>query len=356
MVNPALARIVDASLNRAREALRVLDDAARFALDDAALCEGVKALRHDLAAALASGAFGRATRLAARDIEGDVGTGIKTAGEGKREGLGGVVAAACGRLTESLRSIEEACKAAGDAAAAGTVERLRYRAYEIERRMCTLLPDRAAAPQWRVCVLLTEELCEGGRWEHVAAESLAGGADAIQLREKTLEGGELLRRAKRLVAIAREHDAAVIINDRPDVAVMSDAAGVHLGQGDLPPREVRAAVGAGMIIGVSTANTDQARAALAAGADYCGIGPMFATTTKHKPVLAGPAYARAFLADPICSSRPHLAIGGITPDNISELVTAGVRGVAVSSVVCRDPEPREVVRRLREALGAGGDS
>jgi thiamine-phosphate pyrophosphorylase len=352
-MNP-LARIIDANANRAREALRVMEDAARFALDDADLCATLKLLRHDLRLALeglAAEGLDRGHLLASRDTPGDVGTAISTDAENTRHGLAGVVAAAAGRLTEALRSMEEAAKVL--APGGGTAfEALRYRAYDAERRLGLALGSSESGrrcPQWQLCVLITEKLCLHHSWEDVARLAIRGGADCLQLREKEIEAGDLLARARRLVAIAREtrgSRVAVVINDRPDIALLARADGVHLGQTDLPVQEARTIVGFGLMIGVSTANLDQARAAVRAGADCCGVGPMFETSTKHKPVISGPACLRAYVEDQVASSRPHLAIGGITPENVGELWAVGCRGIAVSSAVCSVKDPEEACRAL----------
>ncbi len=348
---PAELRLIDASANRAREALRVIEDAARFLRDDAILAERCKTLRHDLAAALAP-VLGDGRAIALRDAPGDVGTTLTTPMEAERTNVRAVVLAAGKRLTEALRAIEEYAKVLG--ADARTIEALRYRAYDVERS-AVLAMGSADRAQWRVCVLLTESLCAHHDWRTVARFALEGGADAIQLREKDLDGGPLLDRAADLRAMTREHGAALIVNDRPDVAALVRADGVHVGQGDLPVDAVRAIVGTDALVGVSTTNLDQARAALRAGADLCGVGPMFATTTKHKPDLAGPAYLAAYLAhEPVLP--PHLAIGGIAPENLRELVDIGCAGVAVSACVCSARRPDEVVRTLRAALASSASA
>lgn len=339
-------RIIDAAFNRAREALRTLEDIARFALDAPTLTHRAKTLRHDLAAAIAG--VDPTRRLAARDTQGDVGTSIKAAHEFDRLSLDDVAAAAGGRLTEALRSLEEAAKCV-PGADARTIERVRYEAYSLERDLRMQLAG-GRAPQWRLCVLITESLCTHLPWDEVARRALDGGADCLQLREKSLEGGVLVERAELLVRLAREFGAHVIVNDRADVAMLAGAAGIHVGRQDLSVSQIRRLAGGSLLVGVSTSSPDEAAAARLAGADYCGIGPMFPTTTKHKPVIAGPDALRACLAMP--GVLPHLAIGGITPDTIGSLVAAGVRGVAVSSCVCSSPDPAETCRRLRAALGS----
>lgn len=345
-------RMLDAAFNRAREALRVLEDAARFALDDGPLCAELKEIRHGLRDALDAAGIHRTDLLAARDTPGDVGTSITTETEARRSGLAGVAAAAGARLGEALRAIEECLKTKGAAGpdAAACIEALRYRVYEAERRLGLALAG-GRAPQWRLCVLITGSLCRQP-WEEVALAAVTAGADCLQLREKTLDDGELLRRARRLVQVARAAPAAasVIVNDRIDIALLADADGVHLGQQDLPAADARRLAGSRLLIGVSTENLDQARDAARAGADYCGVGPMFPTATKEKPRLAGPAYLKEYLADPVASRLPHLAIGGVTPGNAGAIAQAGGRGAAVSAAVCSADDPGTACRAMLKAL------
>ncbi len=353
-------RIIDANANRAREALRVMEDAARFVLGDEVLCGRIKAARHGLAAAL--GEVGGADALAWRDTSGDVGTAVAGAGEYRREGIRDVVVAAGKRLSEALRSIEEYAKViegarhgrGSEPTALGSrrVEALRYLGYDIERDL-VLAMGTGKSVRWRLCVIVTESLCVHHPWLEVARRAVLGGADCIQLREKGMDARELLARARALVEMVRGtsvRNCRVIINDRPDIALLSGADGVHLGQTDLGVRDARRIVGMEMLIGVSTERIEQARAALADGADCLGVGPMFPTMTKDKPRIAGPGYLREVIAH-----EPHLpaclAIGGITVERAAalraEVPGFGERwGVAVSSAVCGAVEPEGVCRAL----------
>lgn len=350
----AAVRIIDANANRAREALRVMEDAARFALDDQDLCSQLKKLRHDLRTALDSLGLDRSRLVAHRDTLHDVGTGVWTAQELRRTGVGSVVKAASSRLTEALRSIEETAKTLRDDDEADQairlIESIRYAAYTIERRL-VLAFGTGRCPQWRVCVLVTEGLCTKMGWEDVTREAVQAGADCVQLREKSLGDKELLRRARRIVEIARSAGAAAIINDRPDVAILSKADGVHLGQGDLPLDEVRRlAGGEDFFVGASASNLDEVRFAVQHGADYFAVGTMFPSTTKSKPTITGPGLVREVRAMAVLSARPMLAIGGISPANIASLVEAGCPGVAVSGCVCSAENPGDVVRTLLAAI------
>lgn len=344
-------RMIDANWNRAREALRVIEDIARFTLDDPGLCARLKTMRHDLTAALTASTGSRVDLVGERDTSGDVGTSITTRAETCRGSLLEVAQAALARLSESLRVIEECLKLTSPVHAA-RVEQIRYASYEFERDM---LPKLARPDPWmRVCLLLTESLCTHHPWEVVAREAIESGVDGIQLREKSLEDAELLERAQKLVGMARLAGVRVIINDRADIARLADADGVHLGRGDLPISAARGIVGNHRLIGKSTSTAGEIRAAAEEGADMVGIGPVFASSTKPKPGAVGvegfggvlDELAQDENGDPL----PHLAISGIHAGNVRELAAVGCRGVAVSSAVCSAENPGRVVRELALAM------
>jgi thiamine-phosphate pyrophosphorylase len=348
-------RIIDASANRAREGLRVMEDGARFLLDDAPLCARIKQARHDLAAALQSTL---ADAILTRDTGADVGTAVTTPSEMTRKDHLEVIIAAGKRVGEALRSIEEWAKI-DSAAVSAAVEKIRYAAYDIERDLVIAMGSRRVV-RWKLMVLITESLCAHHSWHEVSRLAIEGGADCLQLREKEFDGRELVSRAQQLVELARPFGAQVIVNDRADVAIASSADGVHIGQSDLSVRDARQTLGMDRIVGVSTTNIEQARQALRRGADYCGVGPMFETTTKQSPggrteaSLAGPAYLREYLAHE--PKLPHpIAIGGIDAGNVCELSTEDEWGVAVSAAVCGAEDPKgvceQILRKQQEKSG-----
>ncbi|MEM1165247.1 MAG: thiamine phosphate synthase [Planctomycetota bacterium] len=351
MLTDPLLRVIDVNSNRSREAIRVMEDVARFVLDDAELARGLKTLRHDFAVAIES----FASAIVVRDTPNDVGTAISTDTEHERADVRSVARAAGKRLTEALRSLEECVKTV-DRSAAVVLESLRYRAYELERRLVLALGSPKGV-QWRLGVLLTESLCTHHSWQRVAELALDGGAECLQVREKELTDRELLERARWLREVTHERGASLVINDRPDITVLADADGVHLGQTDMSVTDARRIVGLDRVIGVSATTLEQAVAAAHAGADGLGLGPMFETRTKATPggrtdgSVAGLALIHAVrrhgapLAD-----LPHLAIGGITPANARELGAAGIRGLAVSAAVCNSPTPSEVCAQLLQSL------
>lgn len=341
-----LARILDVAANRAREALRVLEDYVRFSLDDAVLSRAAKQLRHDLAAALE--AIPLRSLLAARDTRHDVGTTITTEREQQRFSVVEVVQANSKRLQESLRSLEEYGKLhGGDLGRA--LEALRYRAYTLERAMLLGAGARQRLADVRLCVLATGSACAASlRW--TLEEAMAGGADMIQLREKALADRDLLDRARQVRAWTRKGNALFIMNDRPDIARLVEADGVHLGQNDLPVKEARRIVGPHALIGVSTHDLGQLEQAILDGASYVGVGPTFASATKHFDDLKGVEYVRQACA---ATTLPAFAIGGINLDTVVQAVAAGARRVAVSQAICQADDPRTAAAALRAAALAG---
>ncbi len=342
---PSVLRTLDANLNRAREALRVMEDFARFQLDDSALTAALKTLRHDLAATVPTNIAEHL--IACRDIHADVGRTVSTPDESMRESAAHAVLAAGKRLSEALRSVEEYAKVVSPAFAAA-VEQLRYRGYEVERRLALTL--RAAHRFADVClyVIITESLCRGD-WFAAAAAALEGGADCLQLREKHLPDREWLARARRLTRLCRERSAMCIVNDRPDIAVAAGAHGVHLGQEDLTLADVRRTAPPKLICGLSTHSRAQVEAAAAQVPDYIAVGPMFATCTKPQELIAGPA---ALAEARTITSIPLVAIGGINASNAAEVVAAGADCVCVCQGVVGQPDIREAAATIRGQVSA----
>jgi thiamine-phosphate pyrophosphorylase len=348
-----LHRLIDASANRAREGLRLLEDIARFVLDDAGLTEALKRVRHDLRSNLDALPLRPAELLAARDTPGDVGTAITTPGELDRsEALPDLATAAAKRAQEALRSLEEAAKALGRSPRG--FESARYTLYDLERRL--MLKLAPPCPQWTLCVLVTRSLCVHHTPADIIRLAAEGGADCVQIREKQMPDSERLEHTAELVAACRDLSVHAVVNDRADIARLTDADAVHLGQTDLPVRDARRIIGPARWIGVSCASLKNARTALADGADVIGLGPMFPSTTKPKPDLPGPELIRSVTNDPATRSIPHLAISGIDASNAGLLARAGCRGVAVSSAVCGAEDPRAVCRAIVNAVRAGAEA
>ena len=352
-------RILDANLNRAREGLRVLEDFARFLADNHDVSLKLKSMRHDLVAAekqlFANAGIGMTERLQFRDTEGDVGTSQTTDGEQQRSALADVIIANARRVEESLRSLEEFGKLVS-APFSAAMKSLRYQAYTVEKSLatlssCGLLPENPRANrllQAHVYVLITESMCRLP-WQQVVEQCLQAGADVLQLREKSLNDRELLRRAEWIRAACKNAQALFIVNDRPDIAAICDADGVHVGQEEFTVAEARRILKPGQLVGLSTHSLEQAVQATEAGADYLGVGPVFPSQTKSFEQFPGLDFVNS-VANTEAATKPWFAIGGINLERLPDLISAGAKRVAVTSVVAGADHPGEVIRKIRSVL------
>ncbi len=339
-----LWRLIDASANRAREALRVIEDYTRFVLNDAFLSRELKQARHDFTDAMRF--FPSEELLASRDTIGDVGTTVSTPAEYQRTGITAVLTAAFKRLQEALRSIEEYTKAF-DGVLSQRFEALRYRTYTLEKAVLRSQFNSARLANQRVYLLVTDALCPLGAGR-VIHEALAAGVRIIQIREKAMSDRQLIAHCRNVRKWTRSHDALMIVNDRPDIAAMVEADGVHLGQEECTVADARMIVGPERLIGVSTHTIEQARQAVLDGADYLGVGPTFPTTTKDFAEFPGLAFVNQVAQE---IALPWFAIGGITLKNIDDVMLAGAQRFAVSSAICSADNPRSAAVQFFTAIG-----
>jgi thiamine-phosphate pyrophosphorylase len=340
---PETLRILDAASNRCREGLRVVEDYVRFALNDGALTAELKTFRHALVGVVSR--LGGADFHRLRDTIGDVGTEVRTGVEPVRGVPLDVVRSNCKRVEESLRTLEEFGKLI-DPDAAAALEKLRYGFYTLERTVLTVAGSRERLERCQLYLLVTEGLCRHGLAETLRG-ALPGSVDCVQLREKGISDRLLIATARQVREWTREAGALFIVNDRPDIAVLVGADGVHVGQDDLPVGEARRIAGADRLIGVSTHSIEQARQAVLEGADYLGVGPVFPSGTKDFAHLAGLEFVRQAAVE---VGLPWFAIGGITAENVGAVVAAGARRVAVSGAVCGAENPAGAARQLRAAI------
>jgi thiamine-phosphate pyrophosphorylase len=178
---------------------------------------------------------------------------------------------------------------------------------------------------------------------------LRGGADVVQLRHKTLARGRLLELATRLAELVHRAGRLFIVNDHLDIALIAGADGVHLGDTDLPLAAARRVAGERLLIGASANTAELARAAVAAGADYLGAGPAFATAVKPDKAVIGPAGVAAVAA---AVAIPVFAIGGVDAGNIDRLLAAGVRRACVIRGLAESADPETAARLLRSRLAS----
>ena len=198
-------------------------------------------------------------------------------------------------------------------------------------------------------VVLDRQAARGRDLLEILEAAIAGGCRMVQLREKTWPSGRVLPLAERLRARCRKAGVTFIVNDRVDLALAVEADGVHLGQDDLPSRAARPLLRPGMLLGRSTHSVAQACAAAAESADYVAVGSMFPTSTKPDFELVGPALVRELRGE---IRVPLVGIGGITMDNVGEVIRAGADGVAVISAVCSADDPRDATRQFLDAIRA----
>jgi len=203
---------------------------------------------------------------------------------------------------------------------------------------------------WRVYVITDAQRSRGRSHLEIADAAIRGGATAVQLRMKDDPARVILETARAVAALCRAAGVALILNDRVDVALASGADGVHVGQDDLPAAAARALLGAGPLLGVSAATPEEAVAAERAGADYLGVGAIYATSTKADAgAPVGPGRIGAIRR---ASGLPVVAIGGITPENAAAAIGAGAAGVAVITAVTLADDMVAATRRLREQVDA----
>lgn len=340
-----VVRLLDASANRAREALRVVEDFGRFTLDDRYLVERLKALRHQLTSALASIAL--SDRLAMRDTQGDVGTSVSTDTEQRRHDIYDVLAANFTRLEEALRSLEEFGKI-GNSGFAQQIEQIRYDTYTLQKAVHSTIEGLQRLCDKRLYVLI-DGRSSVEAFEESVSSLVEVGVDIIQLRDKTLGDRELLDRAHRLRNLTVSSETLFVMNDRPDLAVLASADGVHVGQEELAVRDVRQIVGPRMLVGVSTHNLAQARQAVLDGASYLGVGPIFPSGTKTFGEFPGLAFAEQVARE---VQLPAYAIGGIEASNLDDVLATGIYRIAVSGAVISAANPARAARTLLDRLKA----
>ena len=176
----------------------------------------------------------------------------------------------------------------------------------------------------------------------------AGVVDAVQVRAKQASDREVVAWTRELVALARPRGTRVIVNDRLDVALAAGADGVHLGREDLPVAAARAIAPAGFLVGATCRSPEHAVRARADGADYAGVGPVYATTTK----LGLPEPLGLDVLAATAREIPAIAIGGITATGVRDVMAAGAHGVAVVAAVWEDPDPPRAAREIAELVHA----
>jgi len=338
-------RIIDANFNRAREAVRVIEEFCRFALNSRLLTERAKQLRHELSAAIGELDAGRL--ISSRDTLGDVGVGRTVGNQLQRTNLDDCFTAGCKRLTEALRTLAEMTQTLNPSIAR-TIEKLRYTAYTLEKDVVLFRDTFEKFKRVRLYVIISSSLPADVL--SLTHRCVASGADCIQLRAKDIKDDELFALAVEFVKACKAAGVLSIINDRVDIAVAVGADGVHLGQNDLPVEQARKLQLVPLIIGKSTHSLKQLHAACQQCPTYVSLGPVFATDTKPTAEPVGLDYVRQATEKLADTGIGNVAVGGITLDNVEEVLNSGAASVAVCSAVTEAGDPTAAGRELKEKI------
>ena len=332
-----MKRIIDANLNRATEGLRVIEEIARFILSDTELSARLKTIRHELQKFFD---VEYDILLDSRDTLNDVGCNIIN--PDKKESLDSIFKANFKRVEEAFRVLNQY---------ASLDDSYRYRIYTIEKEMRSKLKldyKKFFLNDKKLYLVTNSDNFESDEiFLDRVALSIKSGVDIVQLREKNTTSKRFIYLAQRIRELTSHFGAAFIVNDRVDIAKISNADGVHLGQDDIPVSYAREILGDNAIIGVSTHCPEHAKKAITDGADYIGVGPVFKTPTKPSKDPVGLEYVK-WAADNV--NIPFFAIGSIDTANIKEVVQAGAKRVAVIRAIMYADDIESNCKILKSAL------
>ena len=333
----AIARILDANLDRAREGLRIIEEWCRFGLNHSQLAQSCKEMRQELAR------WHTADLRLARDTPADVGTSLSHPEEETRSSLENLLQANLCRVQEALRVLEEYGKLYNPLMGE-SFKQLRYQVYAIESQLlATHRLQQLKAARLYLVTSPSENLVA------IVEAALKGGLTLVQYRDKNTDDLIRFQNAQKLCQLCHDYGALFLINDRVDLALAVNADGIHLGQQDLPIAIARQILGPNRIIGRSTTNPQEMAKAIAEGADYIGVGPVYETPTKVGKAAAGLDYV-TYAAEN--SPVPWFAIGGIDQANLQDVLKAGAKQVAVVREIMQSPNPAEATQDLLAQLPA----
>lgn len=340
-MNKRIYRIIDANIDRAREGLRVVEDTLRFFFDKKELTERIRNLRQEIPNLPSLLSIPLHKLLASREIEKDIG---RIREEKERKNPVELISSNLSRVEESMRVLEEYSRILNPKATPH-IKKMRFEVYHLQK-MIHLAIYRGGLTSRLGIYIITDKEIAGRPHEEIARLAINGGADTIQLRDKKNSTLQMYEEAKKIRKIIPKEKALFIVNDRVEIAVASDADGVHLGKDDLSIHEARKIIGEDKIIGFSCDNLDEAVKAEKEGADYISLGPIFSTITKKD--LPAPLGIKVIKEAKKRISIPLVAIGGIDETNMKEVVKEGANSIAILSAVLKYEDITERVRNLKE--------
>lgn len=331
----AIYRILDANLDRAREGLRIIEEWCRFGLNHGGMAQECKQMRQELAS------WHSPELRMARDTPTDPGTELTHPQEEERNTIEDLLQANLCRIQEALRVLEEYGKLYNPELGI-TMKQMRYQVYTLESN---LLAQRRQHLLEQARLYLVSSPSDN--LFNVVEAALQAGLTLVQYRHKEADDMLKLAQAYKLSQLCHSYGALFIVNDRLDLALAVNADGVHLGQKDLPVGLVRQMLGSQKIIGKSTTNPQEMDKAIAEGADYIGVGPVYETPTKPGKAAAGLDYVRYAASN---ATVPWFAIGGIDTNNIVEVLKAGASRVAIVRAIMEAEQPARVTQYFLSQL------
>jgi thiamine-phosphate pyrophosphorylase len=341
-------RIIDANLNRIGEGLRVLEELARLSLDDSGLTQRLKNLRHDIVI-VDSGL--REKLLDARDSVKDVGADMLAEGEAAGRSKIELVTANARRAEESLRVMEEMARLPEMTLDTEKFKRARFALYTIEKELAAGLGRKEKISRITgLYAIIDIAFLEGRDYQEVTSQVIRGGARVIQLRAKELKKRDFLEIARGMKRLCLENGVLFLINDSLDIALAVDADGLHIGNDDLPADVARRLLPGDKILGCSARTVERAITLTGQGADYLGVGAMYATGTKNKAEVVGKERLMEIRRS---VNIPLVAIGGIDHVNIKDIVAAGADAVAVISAILKSDDIEKATRQLVDSIEGG---
>lgn len=329
LATPAVCRILDANLDRAREGLRIIEEWCRFGLNHSEWANECKQLRQELAK------WHDVELRKSRDTPGDPGTELTHPQEEQRNSIEALLQANFCRVQEAFRVLEEYGKLYQEEMGIA-FKKMRYRIYSLESGLLSYhRQEQLAKTQLYLVTSPSENLL------NIVESALQGGLALVQYRDKKAEDSTRLQFAQKLCQLCHRYGALFLVNDRVDLALAVNADGVHLGQQDIPISLARQLLGSGKIIGRSTTNPEEMKRAIDDGADYIGIGPVYETPTKANKNATGLDYVRYAAQH---STVPWFAIGGVDINNLEDVLAAGAERVAVVRAIMEAEQPTLVTQ------------
>ncbi len=350
MSEQIIYRILDANLDRAREAIRTIEEWCRFGLENRDLCDRCKQMRQTL------GQWHREEFRRARNTDDDPATDLSHAQESQRTDIQAVLRANMARLQEALRVLEEYSKVI-DPQMGEAVKQMRYGVYSLESELIShafpsndlgqMRRRKLQAAKLYLVTMPVDDIVA------VVESALQGGVDIVQYRQKEGDDQQRFATAQALCQLCHRYGALFIVNDRVDIAIAVGADGIHLGQNDLPVSVVRQILDANgngsdhYIIGQSTTSPQELAIALNNQVDYIGVGPVHATPTKPGKAASGYEYVQ-YAAENV--EIPWFAIGGVDATNLAGAIAAGAERVAIVRALMQADQPHLIAQQMKAML------